>query len=601
MIDPQDPESLFGMWSGKFAPRRNSYKPISRIAQLTCTTTAFHKCVGVLENGRRLENLSWRVFAHETLFVSKKRQQAQQSLEYFANLNKTQPIVPQKIPDLSSSIDSQSTASTALDDGDDGLRSPFDTRASVSTSLERCRTQDKHITPLDLQNLVTAIKEKQTLTKPLAPLPTLHVTMDTRLESQHAQDLTPTPTTASATSRNGSLSQPSSSVQESLPTPRPSSPRPVESSSSTIATRRPSPEFTSPSSASQTSPDSESAHPIVRGFLTGLKGASSYRSQSQLHLAPHQASRHSSEASQSEEEAISLPRKKGGMFTLGGSLTEDDNSVKDNMSPGSQKCAAVGHSSLRKAHKPQHQKHASFVEKPTEIPKKKFMLSTSAEVGNAIESDDDYDSEEEISESAIEEDDEEWEDEEVGSEENSKQLTFPRVDSRANLVSRRSVITQGLNETQRAAGLLQNAASQSQPILRRSRTSTPNGPSMPASPDESCIQLGSPASSSKPIALAAYNMGSGAAQIPLSPRATRRNMLTSELGVSLRKHMLNERQTRNGPYGAVAALQRRHTSHNVAGLTQYPGADAPSNTSSRNNSFNQYYDYNSGEYHQTGW
>lgn len=87
-------------------------------------------------------------------------------------------------------------------------------------------------------------------------------------------------------------------------------------------------------------------------------------------------------------------------------------------------------------------------------------------------------------------------------------------------------------------------------------------------------------------------------QLALSPRTTRRNMLASELTVSLRQHLLWERKQKSQTANAV--LKRRHTAHDVANLKQFPekvymdGEEAKS-------SWNDYYGQGLGEYHSRGW
>ena len=87
-------------------------------------------------------------------------------------------------------------------------------------------------------------------------------------------------------------------------------------------------------------------------------------------------------------------------------------------------------------------------------------------------------------------------------------------------------------------------------------------------------------------------------------------MLTTELTESLRKHILWERQQKN--VTANAALKRRHTSHDVKNLRQYPGEKAkdrlaPVRESSMNCSLSSdknngtVYDQGLQEYHETGW
>lgn len=580
---------------------------------LICATLylVFNKCSGILENGKRLENLSWRVFAHETLCINSPKRRKRASPLFDQHHDNIRLQDTPNMPPLSSSVESGSSVEFEdVDDEDLNLTSNGCYRNSFgehSSMVDQVRIRgDKHITPLDLENLVISIKAKQDLSRPLSPLPLPEPSLDNSSAVDQDQD--------SGRGEEGSVDESGDTTitetascastfsQDISETPRPSSPRNVESSTSTIGSDANSPYLASPSNASETSADSDLSHSVVRGFREGNRGVSTYRSQSHLHLAPPPQS----VPRQSEPRDTTLPRKKGGFFQLGGSLTEDEASLRDHLSPDSQGSMRVGSSRPNAA-----RKHTSFLEKVTEIPKKTFMLSSSQEDGNAIESDDDDfdDEEEEISESAIEDDDEEWEDEEVVPvDESTKLLSFARVDSKPNLVSRRSIITQGLHEGQRAMAL-QNAASRSSPHMRRSRTSTPNGPSMPASPEDLAPVeiMASPAAASRPIMLPTENVIAPAVLPPLSPRATRRNMLTSELGVSLRKHMLNERQQRTVPYPTSTAVPRRHTSHNLQALTQYPepatsaGRSGKDVGSSRNNSWTDYFDYGMGEYHQKGW
>jgi len=230
----------------------------------------------------------------------------------------------------------------------------------------------------------------------------------------------------------------------------------------------------------------------------------------------------------------------------------------------------------------------------------------------AIESDDDYsDDDDEISESAIEDDDDEegWEDDDV-EEEQHKQLDFHRVDSKPNLNSHRSLLTERVHEGQRAAAMQEAAMLLTPPGLRlRSRTSTPNGPLDSFSEDDPVLEFhGSSSIPALPIIRTTTNMHPPAAH---SPKTNRRNMLADELGTSLRKHLLWERQQRN-PVPVAAVLPRRHTTHDLKNTTQFPDAgggdvvptihlDPASKSGTRNNSWNDYFDNGLGEYHQKGW
>ena len=221
------------------------------------------------------------------------------------------------------------------------------------------------------------------------------------------------------------------------------------------------------------------------------------------------------------------------------------------------------------------------------------------------------DEEDEIDESAIDDDDDssDWEDsiEESGKSSIDEKTFFQRVDSRPNLTSRRSLITTMLHQNDRAAALA-NEASKSTPAMQRSRTSSPQGPSLAASPDSDdgtplMMKKGQkpgqeiPRSAAQPIIMTTKNVTPH--QAALSPKTTRRNMLQTELTASLRRHLLWERQQKNQT--ATAVLKRRHTAHDVSNLKQYPekvhlGTDDKDNYGS----WNQYFG-GIGDYYSKGW
>lgn len=201
-----------------------------------------------------------------------------------------------------------------------------------------------------------------------------------------------------------------------------------------------------------------------------------------------------------------------------------------------------------------------------------------SESEGAIESD----SEDDVDESAIDEEDsdeQEWEDEDDNEDSGPSSLKegglFQRVDSKPNLVSRRSLLTTALHQGDRALAL-QNAASRSTPAIRRSRTTTPNGPSTGTSPQEEEGLMMRQASRPKPIIMTTSNVHPPA----MSPRTTRRLMLTSELTGSLRQNLLWERQQKNATNNAVAkrqqsalslpALRRAATTNDLPGMKNGP-------------------------------
>ena len=108
-----------------------------------------------------------------------------------------------------------------------------------------------------------------------------------------------------------------------------------------------------------------------------------------------------------------------------------------------------------------------------------------------------------------------------------------------------------------------------------------------------------PRSAAQPIIMTTTNTTPH--QLALSPRTTRRNMLATELTVSLRQHLLWERQQKSQTANAV--LKRRHTAHDVANLKQYPEKVHMDKEDKEgiNASWNQYFNQGLGEYHSKGW
>jgi len=495
-----------------------------------------------------------------------------------------------KLPELSSSLDSFSSDSTDSTDSeaDDQLAplptqepgTPWSFVTATDSHKSKSKRRDNHITPGHLSQLVTCIKEKKELTGPLLRSEvSLH-------ESPHHYE-------------------PSPHIPESydnLRTPRPSSPRPIVHASlrSTVDTTTNSVASQDPHVMTSSDP---STHAVIHGFQIGGAGRSSYKSQSQLATAPQPILKNSL------SKGAAGPRKKAG-FQLGSS--SDEESVTQSLSlkmhsfPGP----------LQTKKQTSFKEHVEEIEPTVAVSKQpKFHIGHNAEGDDdseAIESDDDYsDDDDEVSESAIEDDDDEegWEDDDV-EEEQPKQLDFHRVDSKPNLNSRRSLLTEKVHEGQRAAAMQEAAMRLTPPGLQRSRTSTPNGPLVSTSPDDDNVleYHGSSLTRALPIIQTTTNILPSVAQ---SPRTNRRNMLANELGTSLRKHLLWERQQRN-PVPVPAVLPRRHTTHDLKNTTQFPDAgggdvvptiylDPVAKPGTRNNSWNDYFDNGLGEYHQKGW
>ena len=507
-----------------------------------------------MEEGRRLENLSWRIWNRETFCCES---QPQLTTTPMIELQRPRPAT-RDIPELSASV--ESVASDYVLSGSSNVL-PLDivrtSPASSMGSFTSSRGREKHITSLGLEKMVQSIKEKKDI-EPLSPAITEAVPVS-------VQSTNTTPRSASPIRKSCRQSSDSST------------------SSAGVLSNSSCPSDGPHAGGSDTSAELITSHSVVRGFSPN-QISSSFRSHT--HLAPTSIPAKSNLHPKTEE-----PKRTGGLFMLGGSSGEDESSFEEKMSSQQSKQSSLT-AGLRKSSS--DKKQTSFKDEV----ESRTISNRSHEDEDVFESDD----EEDVSESAIEdeEDSSDWEDsasDSGASSVNDKQL-FQRVDSRPHLPSRRSLLTTLIHQPDRAAALAEQAlrSSKSQPALHRSRTSSPNGPSLATSPEDDTTLASQEhqVSGSRPIIMTTSNVHPPA----LSPRTTRRNMLATELTESLRKHLLWERQQKNTTANAV--LKRRHTAHDMANLKKFP--DHPgSGSTSRNNSWDNCFDHGLGEYHQKGW
>ena len=518
-----------------------------------------------MEDGRRLENLSWRIWNRETLCCEEQPQlTTTPAIDISRSSSRSKDS--QDVPEFSISVDSiASDATGPIEDHHRTRTAPVDIKSHSSREPDliqgRSRGKEKHITSLGLEKMVYSIKEKQKLS-PLSPM--IAGAVPTVLPST---DITPRP------------------ASPTLHVPLHSS----ESSSSTAPLSSPESDHSATRTAgSDPSVEALSSHSVVRGFSPSHI-SSSYRSHT--HLAPSPIPTRGIAHVKTEES------KTGGVFYLGASSGEDDSSFDDQMScPPRQSSFTAG------LKRPLNSKKQTSFRAEVDLRTINHRPLADEEV---FESDDEEDApesaieEEEEDEEEEDEDGSDWEDsvsdsgETLGSDKN----LFKRVDSRPNLVSRSSLLTTLMNQSDRAAAFA-NQASKSTPALQRSRNIVRTGPSTGTSPEEqtTLTMRGSKTTASKPIIMTTSNTHPPA----LSPRTTRRNMLATELTESLRKHLLWERQQKSTTANAV--LRRRHTAFDVANLQEYPGQKSgqSSKDASKNNSWN-YFDHGIGEYHRAGW
>ncbi|KAF1850397.1 DUF1752-domain-containing protein [Cucurbitaria berberidis CBS 394.84] len=548
-IETRNTENLFGLWS------------------------VFARCSPAMEDGKRYENMAWRLWSRETFCCQ------------------PDDIVPPQWAfkrQLSTSATDMPELSTSVASDDSNLESAIITtsRSDLSSSRPDLRRHDsatsqargKHMTSIGLEKVVNSIQEKKFI-EPLSPLPP-------QLAAPLAQQ------------------KPSKDTTPRTASP-PSNARPVpESSSSTVATTHGSPAM-SPLAGSETSTSTDiSQHSVVRGFEPGHM-STSVRSSANLNPTPI-LKKSTSFVAKLPPSKFEPMKKRQPMFTLGGSSDEDNSSSFE------------AYSLQQRSSLSEHLRRAGPMSKTTSFKAEvstRLLPDVTSESEGAIESD----SEEEFNESAIDEDDseEEWEDDEenedAGPPATHERPLFQRVDSKPNLSSRRSLLTTALHQGDRAQAL-QNAASRSTSAIRRSRTTTPNGPSTGNSPheDSGLMMRQQPPTQPKPIIMTTSNVHPPA----MSPKTTRQAMLRSELTGSLRQNLLWERQQKNATTNAVAkrqqsavnlpALRRAMTTGDVKGLNTNPQQAQISSTTFRDNnkvenSYQDYFDSGLQEYHKSGW
>ncbi|KAI9811535.1 MAG: hypothetical protein M1832_000878, partial [Thelocarpon impressellum] len=146
-VDTRNVENLFGMWA------------------------VFSKCAESMEEGRRLENLSWRLWNRETFCTSPEAQATAPRL----GLGRPAAFARRRsgdVPELSASVESAASDGSGRDGHPTPRSDPLDIlcrpAVRLSESLEsRGRGREKHVTSLDLEKMVMTIKEN----KELEPLP----------------------------------------------------------------------------------------------------------------------------------------------------------------------------------------------------------------------------------------------------------------------------------------------------------------------------------------------------------------------------------------------------------------------------------------------
>ncbi|KAK7928449.1 hypothetical protein PG985_005447 [Apiospora marii] len=532
-VDTANAQNLFNMW------------------------TVFSRCADSVEQGRRLENLSWRLWNRETFCCdtteSKLRQATSTPVAATAPKDIPELRIPE-VPQLSGSVDSIAEYEEAIEFSSESepmeISRPRILRQDSNAS-NRSRGRERHITSDHLEKMVVSIiQDKEPNLVPLAEMssPSLEPESDDSQTAYSSPDVQQTPDTPTT------------------PTTEPMCHSSVETQSVMSAS------VSSGVTSSTSGERAPSRTTVIRGFSPSQVSIPTLQLRSQESMKP---------------------------LALGG-IPEPE--------------AAPAYRPVQLKGQPA-----------------KFALGGSSGHDNQVSirtiqtQDSDEQSDSYIDESAIDddEDDSEWEDsiEEAGKESMDDPLTFKRVPSKPNLTSHRSNLSlmfAGAQDQRPRGGLGAAIASQSTSALQRART-VQHIPTVkatsPNDSDDSGLEMKDgmrhtplrpinevPRSTAQPIMTSANG---NQRQSALSPRTTRRNMLHNELTESLHRQLLWERQQKTSTANAV--LKRRHTSHDVANLKQYPEKVCMKKTEETQEepnatSWNQYLERDAvGGYHAQGW
>ncbi|KAG5968410.1 hypothetical protein E4U58_001880 [Claviceps cyperi] len=500
----------------------------SNPANLCSMWTVFSRCADSVEQGRRLENLSWRIWQREQLIDSSKRLPAEPTSlttviteaatdKSASNDTKTPATTittsklpagarKQEVPQLSGSVESLADEEAA---DLTSISAPLEIRPRIQRLDSSNSRKDRHISSDDFEKMIVSI----------------------------VKDTEP-------------LSAPS---QTSAPTTDRAAPSPEKATKEAIQVR------------ALTFPDAAEA-------------------ASAQHPLPEPSS---SPAAQPVE-----AKKQPARFALGGSCSSGEQAQSiENVENAKTVLAQVvvrhpgdtGRDALKSSAAAASKAPPANVAAPV-VSTIQALASAHNHSESAVDSETETES---VDESAIDDDegdDSDWEDsvEESGKSSVDDKQLFQRVESKVNLTSKPSLISLMFAQDERTRSMMGGhslSSHRSTPAHWRPRVAHSNssGPgfSPSVSGEPSLVTRGSalkpiseiPRSSAQPI-----TASTATAPIPfsgaLSPRTTRRNMLATELTESLRRHLLWERRQKT--MTANASLRRRHTSQDVQNLRQYP-------------------------------
>lgn len=488
-------------------------------------TIVFTKCAENLENGRRLENFSWRLWYREAHFFDAPSLKHTPSATHDQKPS-PQPIhsPPEVLSDLSGSVSSTSDSDCEhrhVVDQPHDCNNP-ESHGPTPPCLESpSRRQNvKHLSPDSFKSLI------ESLEPPDAEAEKWKVLKSKRENEENHSSGTLAP-------------QMMTDIRFVEPIPStPTLPKDIPFSRSyTMSETHESPNNPSGRSLQRVSSS------IVRGFTPENPSIS-------RRLSPPEST--------NSEPVIAEPRKRP-KFYIESSVSDSDGddvpltikpsiktANKSTLSPPGMK-RATSNGSVKKTHFHEIVDTKILPAPPTEE-------SEDEDVEAAVMSDDE---------------DEDWEDSQSdsGDVRDDDHLFDKREDTL--LVSRGSMLST-LFKSKSDYNLSSQAFRATNPIVRsHAPPSQPPRP-QPLTPSQPNIPAANGIPLRVPVQLNPAGNDTFLQPIPASPRTTRRRMLASELSESLRRNLLWERQHRTTINNTAAALKRRHTSNDLARLKDFP-------------------------------
>ncbi|RYN70129.1 hypothetical protein AA0119_g13699, partial [Alternaria tenuissima] len=147
-IETRSTENLFGLWS-----------------ESELNLTVFARCSPAMEDGKRYENMAWRLWSRETFCCQPDPVPAPQ-WAFQRQLSTSATDMPELSTSVASDDSNLESAITTTSRSDLSADRPDLRRHDSATSQAR----GKHMTPIGLEKVVNSIQEKKFI-EPLSPLP----------------------------------------------------------------------------------------------------------------------------------------------------------------------------------------------------------------------------------------------------------------------------------------------------------------------------------------------------------------------------------------------------------------------------------------------